>query len=184
VTGADSRLAINSIADGVVAATAPLGPDLEAAFVYGSVARGAATTASDIDTFLITRNEPPVLLRKKLDDAFIRLNTEFGYRSDPGYPVEIFSVGTCEHALAGPLVLRAIDTAAREGTLDRQTHDSDDLEILRALLDQRILVINSPILESLTAIARQRLSTAARRHGVLEADLLPRIGLTTVATAR
>jgi len=177
VTTANAESLVTDIVAGVVTATAMVALELEAAFVYGSVARGTATPASDIDTFLLVRSELDAAQRDGLDAAFTRLQHEFGCRPDPDHPVEIFAVGTCERALAGPLVLRSVDTAARGGTLDQPTHDSDDLELLRALLDSRLPVIESLVLDSLTAIARHRVTTAARHHGVVETDLLPCLGL-------
>ncbi|MGI9004500.1 MAG: nucleotidyltransferase domain-containing protein, partial [Pseudonocardia sp.] len=53
MTTANAESLVTDIVAGVVTATAVVALELEAAFVYGSVARGTATPASDIDTFLL-----------------------------------------------------------------------------------------------------------------------------------
>ncbi|MGH3468286.1 MAG: nucleotidyltransferase domain-containing protein [Thermocrispum sp.] len=154
-----------------------LGERVEAVFVYGSVAAGAATPHSDIDTFVISRVELPHQAAVEFRAECIRLQVELGYKPDLEYPVEIFSVRGCVDALHEVLTLRALTTAARGEVLDAMTHSSDCLEVLRALLYPRLVVIDSPVLDSLTRLAAGRVDRTARTHGVGPDALRTRIGV-------
>lgn len=154
-----------------------LGARVEAAFVYGSVVAGTATADSDIDTFVIPRVDLPEQLSSELAAKCTQLQLDLGYRPDREHPVEIFSVRVCVEALHEVLTLRALFTAARGDVLDPMTLNSDCLEILRAMLYPRLVVIDSPILDSLTRIALGRLDRAARANGVDRHELRSRIGV-------
>jgi predicted nucleotidyltransferase len=151
---------------------------IDSAFVYGSVAHGTARPGSDVDLFLITVTEPDADVRTRLHAAAERLQRELGYRPDPAHPVEVFPASGCADALSGPLVLRATHMAAQGREIDRITLDSDDLEIVRALTDRRLNVRPSPVLDSLTDLARRQVGAAARRLEVPEQQVLAGIGLT------
>ncbi|MFI0448041.1 nucleotidyltransferase family protein [Actinomadura sp. 6N118] len=126
------------------------GANATAAFVYGSVAAQRARRDSDIDFFVITR--APIRLERltQIASAFATLQRDLGYVPDPKYPIEIFTAEECRKALAAPAVkleLRRI--ADREGP-PTVLGDSDEVEILRALLDHRIEILADPLLISLT----------------------------------
>lgn len=151
---------------------------IEGAFVYGSVARGTAGQGSDIDLFVVTVADLAPDVRARFGDAADRLQRELGYRPDPAHLVEVFSTATCARAVTGPLVLRATHQAADGSDIDRITLDSDDLEILRALLDQQLIVRHSPVVDGLTMLARRQVTAAAHRLDVADHHVLAGIGLT------
>jgi len=130
-----------------------LGPGLEAAFVYGSVATGRATAASDVDCLVVARGPITVGLRAEMRERFRALQLHLGYTPDLEHPVELFSLQRCREALAGGLVERALHAAAR-GAVTRDVTDGDDLEIVRSLVDHRFVVRSSPALDELSREAR------------------------------
>lgn len=150
---------------------------IEGAFVYGSVARGTAHRGSDIDLFVVTVAALAPPARTCLHSAAEQLQRVLGYRPDPVHVVEIFPAARCADALTGPLVLRATHMAAGGRAVDRITLDSDDLEILRALQDQRLVARSSPVVDGLTALARHQVTTAAHRLGASDQQVLAGIGL-------
>jgi predicted nucleotidyltransferase len=152
---------------------------IDGAFVYGSVAHGTARPGSDADLFLVSVTELAPVLRDRLRTDVGHLQRALGYSPDPVHPVEIFPAARCVDALTGPLILRATHTAACGTPIDRITLDSDDLEILRALLDRRLPVRASPVLDSLTALAKRQVTAAARRLDVPAGRVLTGIGLAT-----
>lgn len=60
-------------------ALAPLAPRLEAAFIYGSVAKGTDTAKSDIDVMLVGKN----LLLGKVLELLLPLETQLGRKINP-----------------------------------------------------------------------------------------------------
>lgn len=112
-----------------------------------------------------------------MSEAFARLQFDLGYQPDAEHPIEIFAVPACVEALHEGLSLRALWTAARGEVLDPMTLNSDYLEILRALLNPRLVVFDSPALDSLSTLAVNRLERAARPHGVDRSELGARIGV-------
>ncbi len=150
---------------------------IEGAFVYGSVAHGTARRGSDVDLFVVTVTELGPQVRTHLRSAAEELQRGLGHRPDPVHVVEVFPTARCVDALNGPLVLRATHMAAEGRPIDRTTLDSDDLEILRALLDRRLTVRPSPVLDSLTDLARRRVTAAARRLDVFDRQVLQGVGL-------
>lgn len=58
---------------------APLAPKLEAAFIYGSVAKGADTAKSDIDVMLVGKN----LLLSKVLELLVPLEAQLGRKINP-----------------------------------------------------------------------------------------------------
>ncbi len=137
-----------------------LGDQFEAAFVYGSVARGTAGSQSDIDTFVITRAEIGPERRREIATRAVSLQADLGYQPDLEYPVEIFSVGQCVDLLHDVQTLRVLTAAGGGGELDAMTFNNDCLEVLRALLNRRLVIRDSPVLVSLTALANHRLGNA------------------------
>lgn len=150
---------------------------VEAAFVYGSVARGTATAASDVDLLVLTTAQVAPQVRVQLRQSTHKLQLQLGYQPDPEHTVEVFAVPACVDALTGPLVLRAVQQAATSREIDRLTLDSDDLEILRALLDRHLIVLDSPLLEGLVGLARNRVDATCRRLAVQPDRVLAGIGL-------
>lgn len=154
-----------------------VGDDLEASFVYGSVAAGTAGPESDLDCVVLTRHQLDAERLTGLRAAFVTLQRRLGYQPDLKYPVEVFAVAEAEQALHEPLLLRALTTAGRGDHLDSMTLESDCLEVLRALLNTRVTVADSVILDSLTRLAAHRLDHAARLHHVDAELIAARIGV-------
>ena len=150
---------------------------IEGAFVYGSVAHGTARPSSDVDLFVVTVADLRPEVRAHLHSAAEQLQRGLGYRPDPVHVVEVFSTARCVDALTGPLVLRATHMAADGRPIDQITLDSDDLEILRALQDRRLVVRPSPVVDGLTALAGRQVTNAARRLDVFDRQVLTGIGL-------
>ena len=57
----------------------PLAPKLEAAFIYGSVAKGTDTAKSDVDVMLVGRN----LLLSKVLELLVPLEAQLGRKINP-----------------------------------------------------------------------------------------------------
>ena len=57
----------------------PLAPKLEAAFIYGSVAKGTDTAKSDIDLMLVGKN----LLLSKVLELLVPLEAQLGRKVNP-----------------------------------------------------------------------------------------------------
>lgn len=154
-----------------------LGDELEAAFIYGSVAAGTAGPRSDLDCFVLTRGELSAGRAERLQTAFADLQRDLGFTPDPIYPIEIFATTLAVAALDEPLLLRALTTAALDDHLDDMTLNSDCVEVLRALLNVRLPIDDSVVLDSLTVLARHRLVNAALRHHVPPAQIAARLGV-------
>jgi predicted nucleotidyltransferase len=60
-------------------ALVPLAPKLEAAFIYGSVAKGTDSAKSDIDVMLVGRN----LLLSKVLELLVPLEAQLGRKINP-----------------------------------------------------------------------------------------------------
>lgn len=130
-----------------------LGEDLVAAFVYGSVAAGRAGPDSDIDCFVLTRRDLPADRRRQLDLDFSQLQRELGYSPDPEYPIEVFSRLACSMLLASD-ALACVLREASTGWLNPEAVVSDEVEVLRALLDRRLVLQPAAALDDLTDRAR------------------------------
>lgn len=130
-----------------------LGDTLVAAFIYGSVAAGRNHSESDIDCFVLTGSEVARDTRQHVGRGFAELQRQLGFTPDPDYPIEIFSVATCEFLLADTLLDTAIWGAAIAGTIDAVLAESDAVEVLRALLDRRLVIRPARELDQLTARA-------------------------------
>jgi len=127
-----------------------LGPRLEAAFVYGSVAARRATATSDVDCLVVTRDEVAGEVRAGVRERFLALQVRLGHTPDPQHPVELFSLQRCRDALASGAVQRALRDAAA-GVLAHELLDGDDLEVVRALVGDRITVRSSRALDQLSS---------------------------------
>ncbi|MGC5054729.1 nucleotidyltransferase domain-containing protein [Micromonospora sp. DT48] len=149
-----------------------LGSMLTAAFIYGSVAADRAGPYSDIDCFVITARDLSPEQRHLLGNEFATLQCSLGYVPDPDYPIELFSVGACVAALESEPLHRALAGAAG-GQLDPSVATSDEVEVLGALLDRRMVIRPSPVLDELTARARSVLE----RHAEHQASLMAILGL-------
>ena len=57
----------------------PIAPKLEAAFIYGSVAKGTDTAKSDVDVMLIGRN----LLLSRVLELLVPLEAQLGRKINP-----------------------------------------------------------------------------------------------------
>ncbi|HEX8346922.1 MAG TPA: nucleotidyltransferase domain-containing protein [Actinoplanes sp.] len=123
------------------------------AFVYGSVAAGRAGPGSDIDCFVITASDLDGPQHRRLDAGFAELQRTLGYTPDPDYPIEIFSVGACQAALRSSELDRMLTAAAVAGGMDRRMAESDEVEVLRALLDRRLVLRHAEVLDVLTTQA-------------------------------
>jgi hypothetical protein len=130
-----------------------LGTALNAAFVYGSVAAGRNGPDSDLDCFVLTHRDLGVDERRQTAAAFAALQRRLGFNPDPAYPVELFSIEACRTALSDP-VLGRILTDAATAAIEADIAQSDEMEVLRALLDRRLVVQHSTCLDALTAQAR------------------------------
>jgi Nucleotidyltransferase domain len=156
-----------------------LGASVNAAFVYGSVAAGRHGPGSDLDCFVLTRGDLGGQDRDQAREGFAALQRTLGFTPDTAYPVELFSVESCRTILSGP-VLAAVLEAAATRSIETRTAQSDDVEVLRALLDRRLPVQHSTCLDELTHQAWALVSRRARH----EVDLLRALGLDLESTAR
>jgi hypothetical protein len=134
-----------------------LGDELAAAFIYGSVASGRTHPGSDIDCFVITVQELTPDRRHQTAVQFAELQRNLGFTPDPDYPVEIFSVAACESLLAGAVLDAALRDATLTGAIDPGLVESDSIEVLRALLDRRLVLRHGPVLDQLTSQAQELL---------------------------
>lgn len=137
--------------------------DVVAAFVYGSVATARAGPSSDVDSCVLLAQPVSTAAACQLRTHFIQLQERLGYTPDPDYPVELFTVQQARAALVGNEVKRAMEHACTNGKLGSDLAESDDLEILRALLGARLTVRASPQLDDLTTLANQVLAQHLHR---------------------
>jgi predicted nucleotidyltransferase len=119
-----------------------------AVFVYGSVAADIDHVGSDIDTFVLTQTEIADRCRLRIRADFHQLQQRLGYRPDPEFPVEVFSVAAVD------AVLDTLDNAITGGTFAALPEDGDEREILRALTDTRWVLQPSADLDRLTTRAQ------------------------------
>jgi predicted nucleotidyltransferase len=143
-----------------------LGATLTAAFVYGSVAAGRAGASSDLDCFVVTKCDLDDAQRLQIGSGFTRLQQRLGFRPDPAYPIELFSANTCRTVLADARLESLLSAAAARG-VDKHVAESDEVEVLRALLDQRLVVRPAAVLDELTAQAWTLLHRATPEPAVV-----------------
>ncbi|MFG3041762.1 nucleotidyltransferase domain-containing protein [Streptomyces sp. NPDC048330] len=124
------------------------------AFIYGSVAVGRARHGSDIDCFVLLAEPEADETTTRLRSGFAELQRDLGYTPDPAYPIELFTVRQCQEALDGASVRRAVRQARTNGHVEPALAESDDVEVLRALLGARLTVRTCPQLDELTDHAR------------------------------
>jgi hypothetical protein len=137
-----------------------VGDALVAAFVYGSAATGRAGPTSDIDCFILVHGFSTEL-RERIAAPFAALQRSLGYTPDPEHPVEVFTVHQCRAALTGNLLRPLLAVAATTGQLAPAVAECDEVEILRALLDRRVVLQPATELDALTALAHD----VAAAHG-------------------
>ncbi|MDQ7909100.1 nucleotidyltransferase domain-containing protein [Phytohabitans sp. ZYX-F-186] len=135
-----------------------LGVDLVAAFIYGSVAAGRAGPGSDLDCFVLIKKPLGTAQMKLVKAEFGILQSGLGYVSDPDYPIELFTVDACHAVLGSDLLNQVLSEAATTGNVDPQIAEHDHVEVLRALLDHRIVVRDAPALDLLTTLAHDVLN--------------------------
>lgn len=127
---------------------AKLPPDeIACCLIYGSVARGADTQDSDLDTLLITKTELPQDASDALKIAYGHFQTLSGFVPDPAYPLEIRSIQRCYAELA------SIDSPTASGADLVEGFLADAAELLRALTGERMIVRNDGSLEGLARLA-------------------------------
>ncbi|GAA4714934.1 nucleotidyltransferase domain-containing protein [Phytohabitans rumicis] len=130
-----------------------LGSDLVAAFIYGSVASGRAGPASDLDCFVLVRKPLASADLETVKTDFGVLQRRLGYEPDLEYPIELFTADVCHAALGSDLLHHVLSDAAATGHIDPHLAEHDNVEVLRALLDRRIVIRHAPALDLLTARA-------------------------------
>jgi predicted nucleotidyltransferase len=150
-----------------------LASDLAAAFIYGSFAYGNARAGSDIDCFVLTSRELAPDHAGRLAARFAGLQRALGFTPDPDHPVEIFSVAACGSLLADATLATALRQASVTGTLDPRLAYGDPAEVLRALLDRRLVLRPAPVLDVLTTRAHALIS----QHAPHAAPLRRALGL-------
>ncbi|HEV2637219.1 MAG TPA: nucleotidyltransferase domain-containing protein [Actinocrinis sp.] len=126
-----------------------LGQQADAAFIYGSVAAGMATPASDIDCVIFTTRNLGHGHQSRIRADFATLQQRLGYTPDLSYPIETFTVDQCQRSLASRETLLQVLALSAPGA-ENNFLQSDDAEILRALLGRRLTVRPSPHLDDLT----------------------------------
>jgi hypothetical protein len=131
-----------------------LGDVLVAAFIYGSVAAGRIRPGSDIDCFVLTGRELSQHERHEVSVRFAELQRQLGFTPDAGYPIELFSAAACEALLGDPSLDTAMRDAAATGTIGQLLAESDTVEVLRALLDRRLVLRPARELDQLTERAQ------------------------------
>lgn len=143
-----------------------LGELLVAAFVYGSVATGRATAASDIDCFVVLRERLTRRSALPLRHDFAELQRRLGYTPDPEYPLELFTIDECHAATAGATVACALDRYEQTGVVEPAWRECDDLEIVRALTGPRLPLAGEHVLVRLAdrACGAVTGALAARPH--------------------
>ncbi|WP_020216756.1 nucleotidyltransferase domain-containing protein [Salinispora cortesiana] len=156
-----------------------LGTAVSAAFVYGSVATGRDGPGSDLDCFVLTRWDLDGPQRRRAQAGFAALQRALGFTPDCDYPVELFSTHACRAILEGSALAAIIARASTCG-IAPHTAQSDETEVLRSLLDQRLVVTHSSCLDQLTEQAR----ALVRRTAHDPSALLRALGLDRAPQAR
>jgi hypothetical protein len=157
-----------------------LGDALVAAFVYGSVAAGRAGPSSDIDCFVITADDLDGAHRRRVGMAFSSVQRALGFTPDPDYPIEVFSTEACRSILQGTDLDHMLMAAAVSGSMDRRIAESDEMEVLRALLDRRLVLRQAAVLDLLTVQAQ----ALVRRYPIKPSPLLRVMGLVNSSPVR
>lgn len=111
---------------------------VDSAFIYGSVARGTATPRSDIDLLVLLASPVDAGLVGQARSDVAQAQVELGYRPDPDFPVETFTLAQASAAVTA------------------EDPDEDQAEIIRALTDEQVVLVESAGLTRLTEAARQR----------------------------
>jgi histidinol-phosphatase (PHP family) len=149
------------------------------AFVYGSLAAGRAGAGSDIDTFVLTQADPGPDALAFARAGFRDLQTRLGYSPDPEHPVEMYSISRARAVLESATTLHHL-TRLRDGSRQSQFLDSDDAEILRALMGSAHDIVSSPELDAL----RDRAAELAAHTDLAETYLPNLLGVAYPAHRR
>jgi hypothetical protein len=126
---------------------------VNAAFIYGSVAARRNGPGSDLDCFVLTQRDLGQDELRRTNAAFASLQKKLGFTPDPAYPVELFSIHACRTILSDPALDQILTNATTTG-IEPDIVQSDQVEVLRALLDRRLVVQHSTCLDVLTAQAQ------------------------------
>lgn len=122
--------------DRLLRAISPL--PVDSVLIYGSVARGTATARSDIDVLVLLASPVDAAVLNQTRSDVAQAQMELGYLPDPDFPVEIFTLARASAAVAA------------------EDPDEDQAEIIRALTDDQVVLVESAALTRLTEAARQR----------------------------
>lgn len=115
-------------------------PHVVGAFLYGSIVTRTTPPSSDVDCFVLVTGQHAPHVAAKLRREAAELQQVLGYTPDPGYPIEVFTPGTCRLAIGDARTRRWCARATRTGNLPSLAQDGDAVEILHALLSpSRIL---------------------------------------------
>jgi hypothetical protein len=155
-----------------------LGAAVSAAFVYGSVAARRNGPGSDLDCFVLTQRDLDREERQRTRTIWAAVQRDLGFTPDPAYPVELFSTEACHTILASSELDAILRDAAMSG-IEPDVAQSDAVEVLRALLDQRLVVLHSACLDVLTDEAWSLVQCQGRH----QAALLRALGLNPEAGA-
>jgi Polymerase beta, Nucleotidyltransferase len=142
-----------------------LGVTVNAAFIYGSVAAGRNRPGSDLDCFVLTEQGLVGAERRRIKAGFATLQRELGFTPDPVYPVELFSIEACRTILSDPALGRILTKTAMDD-IEPDVAQSDQVEVLRALLDRRLVVRHSTCLDVLSEQARSLVRRTAPNQAV------------------
>lgn len=155
----------------------PAGQDLAGCFVYGSVAAGTATSSSDVDCFVLTSHALPAPRRALVDRRFIEVQRCLGFAPDLSYPIEVFSVERSWQALRSVRVQTMLDAAGRDQPISAEAAESDDVEVLRALVNTHLPIVPTEALEALMAEAGRIVLQAATAAGRQVSDITDALGV-------
>jgi predicted nucleotidyltransferase len=134
------------------------------AFIYGSVATGAAGPHSDIDVFVLLNVQLPHGQQEITRAAFAALQHGLGFHPDPEFPVELFTLAECGTGLSSPRLHATIHRLCLNEQASAAADETDAMEILRALAGRHIPVRQSPALGELVERATELVRNAVAAH--------------------
>jgi len=134
------------------------------AFIYGSVATGAAGPHSDIDVFVVLNEQLPYGQREIARAAFAALQRGLGFHPDPEFPVELFTLAECGTGLSSPRLQATIARLCRNEQASAAADETDAMEILRALVGRHIPVHQGPAFGDLVERAAELVRNAVAAY--------------------